>query len=295
MEFKTFKVEVKDAQAWVTFDNPPVNVQDIPMLDDLNLLAEQLESDRNIKVVVFQSAHPEIFVAHADTNFLKDMSTTAVSHDEVELLYLQQVLERISKLPQATIAKIEGFARGGGHEFALACDMRCLDARSLASYADAGSHRFAARGKAKFMQMEVGMGILPCGGGASRMARQTGLGKALEIILGARDFGADEAEAYGTINKALDADKIGSFVEELATRIARFPADSINACKQAVYASIDKPIAEALKEEAYWLYQATSKTPAIKRFQIADDKGLENDMKNQRNWEQLVMNVQEIE
>ena len=278
MEFKTFKVEVKDAQAWVTFDNPPVNVQDIPMLDDLNLLAEQLESDRNIKVVVFQSAHPEIFVAHADTNFLKDMSTTAVSHDEVELLYLQQVLERISKLPQATIAKIEGFARGGGHEFALACDMR-----------------FAARGKAKFMQMEVGMGILPCGGGASRMARQTGLGKALEIILGARDFGADEAEAYGTINKALDADKIGSYVEELATRIARFPADSINACKQAVYASIDKPIAEALKEEAYWLYQATSKTPAIKRFQIADDKGLENDMKNQRNWEQLVMNVQEIE
>lgn len=278
MEFKTFKVEVKDAQAWVTFDNPPVNVQDIPMLDDLNLLAEQLESDRNIKVVVFQSAHPEIFVAHADTNFLKDMSTTAVSHDEVELLYLQQVLERISKLPQATIAKIEGFARGGGHEFALACDMR-----------------FAARGKAKFMQMEVGMGILPCGGGASRMARQTGLGKALEIILGARDFGADEAEAYGTINKALDADKIGSYVEELATRIARFPADSINACKQAVYASIDKPIAEALKEEAYWLYQATSKTPAIKRFQIADDKGLENDMENQRNWEQLVMNVQEIE
>ena len=75
------------------------------------------------------------------------------------------MLERISRLPQATIAKIEGFARGGGHEFALACDMR-----------------FAARGKAKFMQMEVAMGILPCGGGASRMARQTGLGRALEIF-----------------------------------------------------------------------------------------------------------------
>ncbi len=120
---------------------------------------------------MFQSVHPEIFVAHADTNFLKDMSTKAVSREEVELLYLQTTLERISKLPQATIAKIEGFARGGGHEFALACYMR-----------------FAARGKAKFMQMEVGMGILPCGGGASRMARQAGLGRALEIILGARDF-----------------------------------------------------------------------------------------------------------
>ena len=185
-------------------------------------------------------------MAHADTNFLKEMSTTAVSRDEAELLYLQTTLERISKLPQATIAKIEGFARGGGHEFALACDMR-----------------FAARGKAKFMQMEVGMGILPCGGGASRMARQAGLGHALEIILGARDFDADEAESYGTIIKALDPEEIGPYVD-------------------------------ALREETYWLYQATSQTPAIIRFIFADKKGLENDIKNQRNWNDAVISIQEI-
>lgn len=275
--FTTFNVKIENAVAWVTFDYPPVNIQGLPMLADLNMLADALESDRAVKVVVFQSAHPEIFVAHADTNFLKDMSATAVSREEVELLDLQTTLERISQLPQATIAKIEGFARGGGHEFALACDMR-----------------FAARGKAKFMQMEVGMGILPCGGGASRMARQAGLGRALEIILSARDFDADEAETYGTINKALDADAIGEYVDTLANRIAKFPAASINACKQAVYESIDKPIAEALKAEAYWLYQATSKTPAIKRFAIADEKGMEHDLENQRNWNNLVMDVQEI-
>ncbi|MBP0015979.1 MAG: enoyl-CoA hydratase/isomerase family protein [Cyanobacteria bacterium SBLK] len=275
--FTTFNVKIEKAIAWITFDYPPVNIQGLPMLADLNRLAETLEGDRAVKVVVFQSAHPEIFVAHADTNFLKDMSATAVSREEVELLDLQTTLERISKLPQATIAKIEGFARGGGHEFALACDMR-----------------FAARGKAKFMQMEVGMGILPCGGGASRMARQAGLGRALEIILSARDFDADEAEAYGILNKALDADAIGEYVDTLANRIAQFPAASINACKQAVYESIDKPIAEALKAEAYWLYQATSQTPAIKRFAMADEKGMENDMENQRNWNDLVIGVQEI-
>lgn len=275
--FRTFKVTRNESVLTVTFDNPPVNIQDIPMLDDLNRLAESLESDRNTRVVVFQSAHPEIFVAHADTNFLKDMSTQAVPREDVELLYLQEVLQRISALPQATIAKIEGFARGGGHEFALACDMR-----------------FAARGKAKFMQMEVGMGILPCGGGASRMARQAGLGRALEIILSARDFDADEAEAYGTINKALDADKIGPFVEKLANRIAHFPAGSIEACKRAVYASINLPIEEALKEEAYWLYQATSKTPAIKRFTIADESGFQNDMVNQRNFNEAVIGIQDI-
>ncbi len=275
--FTTCKVTVENAIAWVTFDYPPVNVQGQEMLADLNSLALRLERDREVKVVVFQSAHPEIWVCHYDTNLLKDMSMEAVSREEAKLLDLQSVLERISKLPQATIAKLEGFARGGGHEFALACDMR-----------------FAARGKFKFMQMEVGMGILPCGGGASRMARQVGLGRALEIILSARDFTADEAEAYGTINKALDPDEIGPYVDELANRIAKFPAESINACKQMVYESIDKPIDEALKAEAYWLYQATSKTAAVKRFTIADEKGMEHDMENQRNWNDLVMKVQEI-
>lgn len=275
--YTTFKAQAEDGILTVTFDFGTVNVQGQEMLADLNGLAMRLERDRDIKVVVFQSANPEVWVCHYDTNLLKDMSTEAVSREEAKLLDLQVVLERISKLPQATIAKLEGFARGGGHEFALACDMR-----------------FAARGKYKFMQMEVGMGILPCGGGASRMARQVGLGRALEIVLSARDFDADEAEAYGTINKALEPDEIGEYVDTLAKRISKFPAESINACKQAVYESIGKPIDEALKAEAYWLYQATSKTPAVKRFQIADEQGLEHDMENQRNWETLVMNVQDI-
>ncbi len=276
-DYKTFKFEEKAGVAWVTFDFPPVNIQGIPMLEDLDLLAEYLEQNRSIKVVVFQSAHPEIFIAHADTKFLKDLSTKAVPREDVKLLPLQKVLQRISELPQATIAKVEGFARGGGHEFMLACDMR-----------------FAARGKARFMQMEVGMGILPCGGGASRMTQQLGLGKSLEIILGAQDFGADEAERYGTINRALEPDEIGQFVETLANRIAQFPAESIEACKRTVYASLDKSINESLKEEAYWLYQSMSKTPAQKRFQYADDNGALFDMENQRNWGELVMGIQEV-
>ncbi len=277
-KYTTFTTASSQGVMWITFDYPPVNIQGIAMLDDLNELAQNLENDKSHKVVVFQSANPEIFVAHADITFLKDMSTQPVSRDEVTLLYLQKTLERISKLPQATIAKIEGFARGGGHEFALACDMR-----------------FATRGKAIFMQMEVGMGILPCGGGASRMARQAGLGRALEIILSGRDFDADTAERYGTINKALEADVIGPYVQELAERIACFPADSINACKQAVYVSIDLPITKALKEEAYWLYQATSTTPAIRRFTLAYETDFQNDLENQRNFNDALIKLQEVQ
>ncbi len=275
--FQTFDVHVENAIATVTFNFGTVNVQGQEMLADLNSLAMRLERDRDTKVVIFQSANPEIWVCHYDTELLKDMSTEAVSRDDARLLDLQSVCERISKVPQATIAKLEGFARGGGHELALALDMR-----------------FAARGKFRFMQMEVGMGILPCGGGASRMARQTGLGRALEIILSAQDYDADDAERMGTINKALEPGEIGPYVDALAQRIAQFPAESINACKQMVYESIDKPIADALMAEAYWLYQATSKTPAIKRFRIADEQGLEHEIDNQRNWNDLVMKVQEI-
>lgn len=275
--FTTFKAERDAGILTVTFDYGPVNVQGLPMLADLNMLAQKLEADSEIKVVVFQSTHPEIFVCHADTNFLKDMSDKAVSRQEVKLLDLQVVLERISKLPQATIAKIEGYARGGGHEFALACDMR-----------------FAARGKARFMQMEVGMGILPCGGGASRMARQVGLGRALEIVLGADDFDADQAEAFGTINRALDADEIGPFVDALANRISLWPSASINATKQAVYESIDLPIEQALHSEAYWLYQATSQTPALKRFKWADEQGAQFEMDNQHIWPEMLVKIQDV-
>ena len=275
--FTTFKVEVKEGVAWVTFDFPPVNVQGKPMLDDLNKLAEELEKDRSVKVVVFQSANPDIFVCHADIDMLCEIPAEAVPKD-ANLLYLQEVLERISSLPQATIAKVEGMARGGGHEFMLACDMR-----------------FAARGKAIFMQMEVGMGIVPCGGGTQRLPRQVGMGRALEIILGAHDFDADLAEQYGSINRALDPDEIGPFVEELANRIAKFPSASITACKRCVYKAVESPIAKGLVEEAYQLGQAMSQTPAAKRFAFGKEQGIQNDLETQKNWDKGVMDIQNVQ
>lgn len=274
--YKTFKTEEKEAILYVTFDYPPVNIQGVPMIADLNQLCECLETSSTIKVVVFQSANPEIFIAHTDIDMLKNLSTVPVPRDKVKLSPLQMALDRVSKLPQATIAKIEGMARGGGHEFALACDMR-----------------FAARGKAVFMQMEVGMGVLPCGGGSSRMARQAGLGNALEIILSAQDFGADEAEKFGTINRALDPDEITEYVDALATRISKFPKASIENCKKMVSASVEMTIDAALLEEAYYLYQCTSTTPAVKRFTKASETNFQNSLENQKNFEWLLMTMQD--
>ena len=276
-DFKTFKTKVNEGRLDVTFDNPPVNIQDIPMLDDLDKLAQLLEQDSSIKVVVFDSANPEIFVAHADVTFLKDMSTQPIDKDKVQLSKLQNVLNRISKLPQATIAKIAGYCRGGGNEFAMACDMR-----------------FADKNKAVFMQMEVGMGILPCGGGSSRLAKIVGLGNALEMILSAKDYDAEDAERIGLVNRCFKHRELDKFVDNLADRIAKFPAESITACKTTVHKSLDTSTEKSLYEEEYQLYQATSQTPAIKRFKQAYDTNFQNDMKNQENFEKLLMTLQDI-
>jgi len=268
---------MEEGVAWVTFDFPPVNILGEAMLDDLNRLADELEKDKGIKAVVFQSAHPDIFVAHADLDMLCEIPAEEFPRER-PILYTQKVLQRISVLPQATIAKVEGMARGAGHEFTLACDMR-----------------FAARGKAVFQQMEVGMGFVPCGGGTQRMPKQIGMGRALEIMLGAHDFDADLAERYGTINRALDPDEIGPFVEELAKRIAKFPSGSIAACKRAAKNGLSMSIEDGLKEEAYQLGQAMATTPAAKRFAYGKEQGIQNDLETQKNWDKGVMDIQKVQ
>ncbi len=274
--YKTFTVEKDNAIMRVTFDYPPVNIQGLPMINDLNTLCDSLENDKTTKVVIFQSANKDIFIAHTDIDMLKDLSTKPVTRSQAKISPLQAVMNRVSNLPQATIAKIEGMARGGGHEFALACDMR-----------------FADKDKAVFMQMEVGMGVLPCGGGSSRLARQTGLGRALEIVLSARDFSAEQAEKYGTINRALASKDLTNYVNDLANRISKFPSESITACKQMIISSIDMPICDALKEESYQLYQCTSTTPAVKRFAQASKTNFQNSLENQKNFESLLMTLQD--
>ena len=58
--------------------------------------------------------------------------------------------------------------------------------------------------------------------------------------------------------------------------------------------NFDKPIYNALCAEAYWLYQATSNPPSIKRFARAEAQKVQYDLDNQRNWETMVVNIQDV-
>ena len=162
-------------------------------------------------------------------------------------------------MPKATIAKIEGRCRGGGSELALACDMR-----------------FAAIGKAILSQPEVGLGIIPGGGGSTRLPRLVGRARGLEIILGCADFDAELAERYGYINRALPASEIGAFVDNLANQIASFPAETIAIAKEVV-TNNDSGIEDALASERESFLRSAHTDSAKQRMAAALSLGLQTE------------------
>ena len=189
----------------ITFSNPPINMFVPATIVELRALMSELEADPTVKVVVFQSANPEFFVAHLDV-------AKAAERPEALGLWRDFVL-RLSSAPVVSIAKIRGRTRGIGNEFVLACDMR-----------------FAGR-SAVFGQPEIGVGLVPGGGALEWLPRLVGRSRALEIVLSGDDFDADIAERYGWINRTLDDDKLDSFVDALARRLASFDREALGAAK----------------------------------------------------------------
>lgn len=200
----------------VTFDMPPVNIfgpQHLPLLSDI---VTAIETDPEVKVVVFDSAVEGFFITHYD--FLAPLEDSlAVPPGPTGLQSLPDTLVRLSRAPVVSIASIRGRATGVGSELALASDMR-----------------FASREKAILSQWEVGAGLVPGGGPMARLPRLMGRGRALEVLLGADDVHGDLAECYGYVNRSLPDAELDGFVETLAMRIASFDKDAIAETKRLV-------------------------------------------------------------
>jgi len=200
----------------VTIDHPPLNVFGPETIPQLNEVITALETDEDVKVVVFDSAVEGFFLTHYD--FLARLEdTTRLPPGPTGLQPLPEMLVRLSRAPVVSIASIRGRATGVGSELALACDMR-----------------FASRGKAILSQFEVGAGVVPGGGPMARLPRLIGRGRALEVLLGADDIPADLAQLYGYVNRSLPDAGLDAFVESLATRIASFDKRAISETKRFV-------------------------------------------------------------
>ncbi|MGA7930952.1 MAG: enoyl-CoA hydratase/isomerase family protein, partial [Candidatus Sulfotelmatobacter sp.] len=188
----------------VTIDNPPINVMGPEMVKQFQEVINALEADEQVRVVVFDSAVDDYFLNHSDfTAKIEDL--TSLPEGPTGLPPWPDFLVRLTRLPVASIALIRGRATGNGSEITLACDMS-----------------FASREKAIISQWEVGVGMVAGGGPMARLPRLIGRNRALEVLLSSEDIRADQAGAYGYINRALPDADLDAFVEALATRIAKF-------------------------------------------------------------------------
>jgi enoyl-CoA hydratase/carnithine racemase len=200
----------------VTLDHPPLNIFGPDTIPQLNEVITAIETDKQVKVVVFDSAVEGFFLTHYDF-VAKLEDTTRLPPGPTGLQPLPDMLVRLSRAPVVSIASIRGRATGVGSELALACDMR-----------------FASREKAILSHFEVGAGVVPGGGPMARLPRLIGRGRALEVLLGANDIPGDLAELYGYVNRALPDSDLDAFVESLATRIASFDKQAISETKRFV-------------------------------------------------------------
>jgi enoyl-CoA hydratase/carnithine racemase len=214
---RQIRLEKRSPHYWrVTFDFPPLNIFGPDVVPQLNAIVTALETDEQVKVVVFDSAVEGFFITHYD--FLAPPEESArLPTGPTGLQALPDMLARISRAPAVSIASIRGRATGVGSELALASDMR-----------------FASREKAILSQWEVGAGLVPGGGPMARLPRLVGRGRALEVLLGADDINGDLAELYGYVNRALPDAELDSFVDALATRIASFDKQAIAETKRLV-------------------------------------------------------------
>ena len=254
-----------NAIARIEISNPPINLVDVRFVAELTALVDALETDDAVKVVVFRSALPDYFVNHYDmaprangrnpservdqnasdepecprsvrTDRAGDPRPVCRSVQRVDFDRpsepLFRLFVRLSRLPQVTIAEIRGRTRGAGSEFAQALDMR-----------------FASRERALFGQPEVGIGLHPGAGGTQRLPALMGRARALEVMLSGSDYSADVAEQYGWVNRALPDAEVTGWVDDLAARIASFPAIGLRNVKRFVNSSF-APADAALEAEA---------------------------------------------
>jgi enoyl-CoA hydratase/carnithine racemase len=257
-------IEETPAYWRAVFDSPPFNIVDAAVFEALQDLLARMDASPSLRVVVFESAVPEFYLAHFDLTGRTGNITTAAGPSGLPIL--MDTFVRLTRSPVVSIAKIRGCVRGVSSEFVLACDMR-----------------FASRANTRLGQPEVGVGVNPGGGAAERLPLLVGRGRALEIVLGANDFDGETAERYGYVNRAFPDAELDGFVDALARRISSFDRGPIAAAKGLIN-DVSLPSADRLLD-ALGAFQTALTWPETRaRVGALLTRGLQRDEEFEKRW-----------
>ena len=256
--YQTLEVTQRVSVVEVTINNPPLNVMTLQLYSDLVEFTEKVEHDDSVKVIIFQSANPDFFIAHFDVEAILEFPTDSPAKRSEKLSDFHLMCERVRTMPKATIAKIAGRAGGGGNEFAASCDMR-----------------FGLLEKTIINQMEVALGILPGGTGTQSLPRLIGRGRAMEVCLGCDDLDAKTAESWGYLNRAFNSkSKLDEFIKNLSDRISSWPIEAISRCKASINNS-ETSWQDGLVEEAFLFHETLRTKTAQTNMRTALNLGLQ--------------------
>ena len=219
-----------DHLAWLTIERPEVmNCLSFPALKRFRVLLEELREDKTLRCILITGAGEKAFCAGAD---LKERYTMEADKVPDFVRNIRALMDDVERMPQPTVAVMNGFAFGGGTELALACDLR------------------VAAENAVLGLTETSLAIIPGAGGTQRLPRLVGKSRAKDLILTARRLEAMEAASMGLVNRTAPKGQLGAVALELAERISRNGPVAVRAAKEAIDKGCELSLEEGLEFEA---------------------------------------------
>jgi len=230
MTFENLIFGVDNGIATLTFNRPKaLNALNMALLEEFGSVLDEVEKNKEIRVLILTGAGEKAFVAGADISELAKMNPLTAKRFATKG---QKLFSRLESLPIPVIAAVNGFALGGGTEVSLACDF------------------IYASEKAVFGLPEITLGLIPGFGGTQRLTRIVGTNMAKELIFTGKTFPAADAKAYGIVNMVCAPETLMEDVMKTARAIAAKGAVSLRAAKEAIGCGKDVDLETGCRFEA---------------------------------------------
>jgi crotonobetainyl-CoA hydratase/dehydration protein DpgD len=231
------RYEKKNHVAYITLARPAVlNAMDLQMHDELAGAWNDVETDDDIRVAVLTGAGERSFSVGQDMKErarLNRLGAQPATFSSREQPGWPRLTERFT-MSKPVIARVNGYALGGGFELALACDI------------------IVASEQAIFALPEAKLGLIPGAGGAFRLARQLPLKVAMGHLLTGRPMTASTALHFGLINEVVEHVQLDRCVAAWTNDVMRSAPLSVRAIKESVMRSLDMPLDEAFSAQYSW-------------------------------------------
>ncbi|MFB6108089.1 MAG: enoyl-CoA hydratase/isomerase family protein [Haloplanus sp.] len=213
MSWNTVTLDIEAGVATLTVDRPEaLNAMNTETLGELEEALDEAEDDE-ARVLVLTGAGDDAFIAGADIAYMQDLSTPeALAYAERG----QGIVRRLREFPGVTIAAINGYAFGGGCEFALACDLRVASERAVIG------------------QTEIDLGIIPGWGGTQLLQRLVSDEVARRLVFFGERLDAQDAHEHGLVGEVVAHDELDDHVAEMAAELAAKPRHALYAAKEAL-------------------------------------------------------------